>query len=1372
MTARTRLLVTFVAALALPGARPAHPSEAPPPAPASQRQVAHVSVEQGLSQSSVNCLLQDRQGFVWIGTQEGLNRYDGSRFVVFRSTGRDPASLSDSYITRLFEDAEGRLWVGTQGGGLNRLDRATGRVERIAPSAKGQGLSPATGIQSLAEDKAGRLWVGTWGEGLVRYTPATGAIVVYRHEAKDPESLANNNVWSITVDRDGVVWAGTFAGLNRVDPATGRMTRVRPGATGDADLTGINISAILEDTDGRLWVGTWGKGLVVFGRDRRVSRTFAPAPGDASSLSDGRVWSIAEDQDHHVWIGTEKGGLNEYDGRRFVRHLQPSRSPGSPSAAPGVSALLVDPSGIVWAGSSSTGLYKILPPLKAFSRYSHVDGDPGSLSGGNVWALLEDRDGTVWAGTMGAGLNRIDPSIGRAERVPLRTSRSLPGGGESIWAVVELSDGRVLVAADRDGLYRLDATRRRFLPFPDSPAIRSRLAESRVISIWQDPDGALWFGTLGHGLLQLDARGAALTAYEADLTRPDSLASTSITAIRRTRDGILWLGTPGDGLEAFSNGRFTHYRASRGERNALSENRVNVLFEDPGGALWIGTSGGGLNRLSADRRRFSSFTGAEGLPNDTVYGIVPGNDGTLWLSTNNGICRFTPSTGAVRSYSTSDGLLDREFNQGAYCRGRTGRLYFGGVNGFTSFLPDGIRDNPHRPPVVVTRLSPLGGPALDAGRPVPSGPVTLRHDESSFSVEMAALDYTAPEKNLLRYMLDGFDDGWSEASTRTYATYTRIPPGHYAFRVRGANSDGVWNDAGTSLSVVVLPAPWASRWAYATYVALAGGAIALVFGRRRRAERLRLVRHEAELARERDVSETLRRAEQAVRASEERFRRFMEYLPGIGFIKDPDSRAVYVNKAFEQDLGFSNEQIIGKRDDEYFPPEAAAQFVEVDQRVVREGKAVEQLEQVPTGDGLRYFQTTKFPIFDEQGRVAFIGGVSLYVTDRKRLEQQLLQAQKLESIGTLAGGIAHDFNNLLTIITGYTSLLRSEQLTDEEAARCMAAIEQAVQRGASLVRQILTFARKSEAAFGPVDLNALVRELAEMVRQTFPKTIRVDLCLQEPLPPITADQAQVHQALMNLAVNARDAMPAGGTLTFTTSLVEPGQVAHRGAETAGRPFGCVSVTDTGHGMDEYARNRAFEPFFTTKGPGSGTGLGLAVVYGVVQVHRGFVDLESEPGRGTTFRLFLPTSGEKIDAGPAPAPATAAAGGRSATVLIVEDEPLVRDLLTRVLRAKGFAVLLAQDGEEAVAVYRARQETIDVVLMDYGLPKLAGGEAFDQIRAIDPWARIIIASGNLDAAVRERLEAAGLWGFLQKPYSVSAVADTLRRAVESPGGGTR
>jgi two-component system cell cycle sensor histidine kinase/response regulator CckA len=384
-------------------------------------------------------------------------------------------------------------------------------------------------------------------------------------------------------------------------------------------------------------------------------------------------------------------------------------------------------------------------------------------------------------------------------------------------------------------------------------------------------------------------------------------------------------------------------------------------------------------------------------------------------------------------------------------------------------------------------------------------------------------------------------------------------------------------------------------------------------------------------------------------------------------------------------------------------------------------------------------------------------------TKRKRLEQQLVQAQKMEGLGTLAGGIAHDFNNILAIILGYTNKLESSGLKPNEFPGAIKVIKEAVDRGAALVQQLLTSARQTEARFSSVDLNALVRELERMLQATFPKTISFNLELATDLPPITADKSQVHQILLNLCVNARDAMPKGGTITLVTSITPGTDLTEMFSGVTAENYACIRVRDTGIGMTRQVKSHIFEPFFSTKERGKGTGLGLSVVYGVVNNHRGFVQVESEPGTGTSFMIYLPVknvAAEQIVGDRTGGPRQ----NIPQTILLVEDEEMLRDLGVTILESEGFRVIAAKDGIEAVSLFEAHSNEIGLVVCDLGLPRLGGREAFLKMKETQPGVRAIVASGYLEPAMRSEMLKAGVIDTIQKPYDFHDLLAKIRAVI--------
>jgi len=385
-------------------------------------------------------------------------------------------------------------------------------------------------------------------------------------------------------------------------------------------------------------------------------------------------------------------------------------------------------------------------------------------------------------------------------------------------------------------------------------------------------------------------------------------------------------------------------------------------------------------------------------------------------------------------------------------------------------------------------------------------------------------------------------------------------------------------------------------------------------------------------------------------------------------------------------------------------------------------------------------------------------------THRKRLEQQLVQAQKMEGLGTLAGGIAHDFNNILAIILGYTNKLESFRANPQEVPGAIKVIKEAVDRGAALVQQLLTSARQTEARFSSVDLNAIVRELERMLQATFPKTINFELELEPDLPLVTADKSQLHQVLLNLCVNARDAMPSGGTLTLHTSVTPGADLTEMFSGVTAETYACVRVRDTGTGMTRQVKAHIFEPFFSTKERGKGTGLGLSVVYGVVNNHRGFVQVESEPGSGTSFIVYLPLKHAAAEPDRDQAGDGADRANIPQTILLVEDEEMLRDLGVSILESEGFRVLAAKDGVEAVELFESHSAEIGLVVCDLGLPRLGGREAFLRMKANRPDVRAIVASGYLEPTIRSEMLKAGVIDTIQKPYDFNDLLAKIREVI--------
>ncbi len=864
--------------------------------------------EDGLSQFSANAIIQDSQGYLWIGTQDGLNRYDGYDFVVYKTDPEDPDSLWDNFVNGLWADRDGSLWVTTAtAGAINRYDPFTETLARFRLDAADDPEAPEPAIinnRALWKDEEGRLWIGTFGGGLFILDPATGAARHKFARAGIDGGLTDDRISIVLEDSGGTVWIGTFGGglFRRLPPVAGedeRFERLANDPDDPASLANDTVTDLYEDSSGELWVGTGGGGLSRFDRasgsfesyrvgdsgSRRIAGDFIPA----------NQRPILEDREGHLWVVTN-GGLSRLDSSR--RHVADYRAdPSDPVTGP-VSVLFEDRNGRLWVGTLGGGLYLYDREHDEFTHFTLDPADPQSLSSNIVGTIFEDRSGIVWFGTGNGGAASFSRHKHRFEQ--LRLSPSDPDGltDSKVFSILEDHEGTLWVGTLDGGLHKFNERREkiveRYSLLPGSPR---DIGSTAVRAVYQDRRGNLWAGTQGTGVFLIDRRaGVVERSYAFDPDDSMSLSNNFISAFFEDSLGQLWVGT-NVGLNRFDreSGTFERFVNDPQDPTSLPNNFARFLYEAPNGNLWVGTAGGfalfdresetftaysrrpddpaslandnvmdlledgkggiwvatyggGLDHCSIESDRCTHFTRADGLPTDSIYSLLPDEEGYLWVSSNQGLCRFNPRRRSCRTYDASDGLGGNEFNGRSFFVAEDGEMLFGGMHGVTSFYPGRAKDSGFRPSIVITAFRRFDAVERFDRAVQELDRIELSHKDDFFSFEFAALDYTNPDKTRYAYKLEGFDEDWVYSGTRRYASYTNLDGGTYAFRVKGTNVDGLWNEMEDSVEVVVVPPPWKTWWAYVLYVLVAGGAV-LGYGRHRtriHAEELRHAQEEAE----------------------------------------------------------------------------------------------------------------------------------------------------------------------------------------------------------------------------------------------------------------------------------------------------------------------------------------------------------------------------------------------------------------------------------------------------------------------------------------------------------------------------------------------
>ncbi|WP_164974249.1 hybrid sensor histidine kinase/response regulator transcription factor [Filimonas effusa] len=783
--------------------------QSPLAAQAPELKFRHLGNEQGLSNSTIETILQDSRGFMWFGTRDGLNKYDGYQITVYRYDALDSNSISDNYIKCLYEDSEHMLWVGTLNG-LNRFNPAKNNFTRYRHTPSHKNSLSYNQVTSICEDSQKHLWIGTYGGGLNKFDPKSG---IFEHFVTKPGAkygLADNRINVLFKSPQGAIWVGTDNGLHILNT---EKNELRDWALpGSFDREHNVIREITSAGEGKLWLGTEERGLLFFNPENGSFTRFGHLDKNVRSLSGNQVRAILRDSKGQFWAGSINGGLdlfNPADSSFFHYQNDPDNSRSLSQRT--VSAIYEDRQGILWVGTHRGGINIYVPGAEKFGLYQQQP-DVNSLSYNDVKAFCEDSKGRIWIGTDGGGLNLFDrqKQTFRYFKYDPYNTRTL--GSNEVLSIMQDHDSQLWIGTWGGGLNLYRETDGSFTRFMNNPADANSLSSNYVQQTLEDSKGNLWVATYYGGLSLYNRATRQFTRIKG--SGANTISGNNIVSLVEDRKGNLWIGTDDGGLNCYNiaTGKLRHFF-----NNEEKTPDLRVLFVDSKGRLWVGQSG--LYLFNTAEQRFSLYTQQAGLGSEFIKGIAEDEKGNFWVSTSRGITRFHPEQGGYKKYNTGDGLQGLEFEANAYLKTRDGQLYFGGINGFNAFYPQTITTNSYAPPVYITDLQLFNLKMLPGGNHSPleqdislTRQLVLNYHQSSFSFGFAALDYTAPENNQYAYKLDGWDKDWNYVGNERKATYTNLDPGTYTFHVKASNSDGSWNNKETTITIIIHPPFWKTWW--------------------------------------------------------------------------------------------------------------------------------------------------------------------------------------------------------------------------------------------------------------------------------------------------------------------------------------------------------------------------------------------------------------------------------------------------------------------------------------------------------------------------------------------------------------------------------
>jgi PAS domain S-box-containing protein len=1187
----------------------------------------HLTISKGLSHNHITDIAQDDKGFMWFASVNGLNKYDGFDITIYEHNHYDSSSISNDIIRDILYTTTGQLWIGTDYG-LNLYSAEKDNFIRFhAQPDNYNGLSSDV-ITSLFEDSKGNIWIGTRNGGLCKYIPSANKFYTYKNDASNPKSISSNSITDIVEDKRGNLWVGTkTSGINKFNPQTNEFTSFIQTSPKQGESTVSNnlITNIFIDSEGTIWVGT-SDGINMIYFDGNSNEYFFKPLYNSKKGKEKANWvlDILEDQNGKLWVSYMGAGLYSLD--RESLQFNPLYNLNSYSYNfPPCNVIYQDKSGILWFGTYEKGILKYNKLHSQFNHYKHIPGESSSLGGEIVNAIYESKTGEVLVGTHRGGLSILKKESGNNFFKNYKLADQHPEASiiNNITSILIDSQNYCWLGTTKGILY-LPLSKLLSINKLDEQyflKIDGQKLNSTVWHIMQDSQGYIWVSSLG-SLMRIDKyrlNGDEEVKYYKAGKTIYSLSNSRVWSSYEDSRNNIWIATS-KGLNRLNPktqeiSKFYHIPK---DKYSLSNNSIKVINEDSEGKIWIGTLGGGLNLYEYETNRFIPFTKALGLPNNVVYGILEDKNKSLWVSTNRGLAKFNLLDKSFIKFYEADGLQSNEFKLGAYHKGASGKMYFGGINGFNAFYADQIESDNYNAKTVITNFycynkevtpgKEIRGKVILDKSIIKTHEIVLPYRIKTFSLRFAALQYNNPEKSKYVYKLDGFDRTWikTDASNRI-ATYTNLRPGKYTFRVRSSGSktkNFAQNEQ--SLKIIIKPPIYLTIWFLSIMGLLIAGLITyLVMNREKK-----LIKSKIELTDEVDLLQTL-----------------MDNIPDRIYYKDTNSRFIRINQAKAREAGLGSPvDAIGKSDFDYMDKESARDAYRDELEILKTGKPlVNKIEKRQKENGeVKWQSATKVPIFDKKGKIIGTAGITRNITKQMEAEEKLRdakvkaeQADQLKS--TFLANMSHEIRTPMNAIIGFSELLDEENIPEQDKKTYISYIQSNGTLLLNLINDILDIAKieanqmkiqKEEFVLNPIlnEIQETNMKLLSYYKKDDLVTLTIDQLPMDDQFRVYTDGSRLRQILNNLLSNA-------------VKYTEEGSISF-GYSVKGLDMLEFYVRDTGIGIDSEKQEMIFDRFshFENRFNKSitGTGLGLSISKRLAELLGGEIRFTSKPGIGSEF----------------------------------------------------------------------------------------------------------------------------------------------------------